>query len=51
MVEKEDAVSYLEKIDDKSLDGIFLDQAVEHLEPNYLIKMLRLCYERLNYEY
>jgi O-antigen chain-terminating methyltransferase len=50
-VEKIDAVSYLEKIDDKSLDGILIDQVVEHLEPNYLIKMLRLCHRKLNFGY
>ena len=44
-----DAVSYLEGIPDKSLDGIFIDQVVEHLEPDYLIKMLSLCYKKLIY--
>jgi O-antigen chain-terminating methyltransferase len=46
-VEKIDAISYLEKIEDNSLDGILLDQVVEHLEPDYLIKMLRLCHKKL----
>ena len=50
-VDKIDAISYLEKIDDKSLDGILLDQVVEHLDPNYLIKMLRLCHKKLNFGY
>jgi O-antigen chain-terminating methyltransferase len=50
-VEKIDAVSCLEKIADKSLDGILLDQIIEHLEPDYLIKMLRLCYDKLNFGY
>jgi SAM-dependent methyltransferase len=49
--EKIDALSYLEKIDDNSLDGIFLDQVVEHLDPEYIIKMLRLCHKKLNYGY
>ena len=48
-VEKMDAISYLEKTDDKSLDGIFLDQVVEHLEPDYLLKMLSLCYQKMIY--
>ena len=48
-VELIDAVSYLEKIEDKSLDGIFIDQVVEHLEPNYLIKMIGLSYDKLIY--
>ncbi|MHB8117608.1 MAG: methionine biosynthesis protein MetW [Methanothrix sp.] len=50
-VEKIDAISYLEKIEDKSLDGMLIDQVVEHLEPDYLIKMLRLCYRKLNFGY
>jgi O-antigen chain-terminating methyltransferase len=50
-VEKVDALSYLERIEDKSLDGILIDQVVEHLEPDYLIKMLQLCYKKLNYGY
>ncbi len=49
--EKIDAISYLEKIEDKSLDGILIDQVVEHLEPDYLIKMLQLCYKKLNFGY
>ena len=48
-VEDIDAISYLEGIEDKSLDGIFIDQVVEHLEPEYLIKMLSLCYQKLIY--
>ena len=50
-VELKDAVSYLETIEDKTLDGIFLDQVVEHLEPEYLTKLLGLCYTKLNYGY
>jgi 2-polyprenyl-3-methyl-5-hydroxy-6-metoxy-1,4-benzoquinol methylase len=50
-VEKADAIKYLESLDDKSLDGIFLDQVVEHMEPEYLISMLRLCHQKLNYGY
>ncbi len=48
-VENTDAIAYLEKVEDKSLDGVFLDQVVEHLEPDYLIKMLGLCYKTLKY--
>jgi len=48
-VENIDAISYLERIEDKSVDGIFIDQVVEHLEPDYLIKMLSLCYQKLIY--
>lgn len=50
-VQKVDAISYLEQLPDKSLDGIFIDQVVEHLDPAYLVKLLRLCYQKLNYGY
>lgn len=47
--EKADAITYLESLDDKSLDGIFIDQVAEHLEPEYLIRMLKLCSDKLMY--
>jgi SAM-dependent methyltransferase len=50
-VEKVDAVSYLETLEDRSLDGIFIDQVVEHLEPAYLVRLLDLCYRKLQYGY
>ena len=50
-VQKIDAILYLEQLPDKSLDGIFIDQVVEHLEPAYLVKLLRLCYQKLKYGY
>jgi 2-polyprenyl-3-methyl-5-hydroxy-6-metoxy-1,4-benzoquinol methylase len=46
-----DAVSFLDGLADKSLDGIFLGQVVEHMEPAYLVKILELCYRKLNYGY
>ncbi len=48
-VEKADAIAYLEGLEDKSLDGVFLDQVVEHLRPDYMVKMLGLCYRKLKY--
>ena len=48
-VERIDAISYLEALEDKSLDGVFLDQVVEHLRPDYMVKMLGLCYKKLKY--
>lgn len=50
-VEMQDAIAYLEKTEDKSLDGIFIDQVVEHLEPDYLLKLLLLCNQKLKYGY
>ncbi|MDD4254487.1 MAG: methionine biosynthesis protein MetW [Methanofollis sp.] len=50
-VEKVDAISYLENLEDRSLDGIFIDQVVEHLEPAYLVRLLELCCMKLQYGY
>lgn len=50
-VEKVDAIAYLETLDDQSLDGIFIDQVVEHLEPAYLVRLLDLCCRKLQFGY
>jgi len=50
-VELSDAIAYLETLEDKSLDGIFIDQVVEHLEPNYLIRLLALCHQKMKFGY
>lgn len=47
----DDAVSYLEKLEDSSLDGIFIDQVVEHLEPVVLVRLLELCHKKLKLGY
>ena len=48
-VELEDAFDYMEKLEDSSLDGIFIDQVVEHLEPSYLVRLLKLCFQKMKY--
>ena len=50
-VEPSDAIAYLETLEDKSLDGIFIDQVVEHLEPDYLIRLLALCHQKMKFGY
>jgi O-antigen chain-terminating methyltransferase len=50
-VEQTDAINYLEHLEDKSVDGIFIDQVVEHLEPEYLFRLLALCYQKLKFGY
>ena len=50
-VEQSDAITYLENMEDKSIDGIFIDQVVEHLEPEYLFRLLALCYQKLKFGY
>ena len=48
-VDLNDAISYLEGLEDASLDGIFIDQVVEHLQPGYLIQLLTLCHQKMRY--
>lgn len=45
-----DAISHLISIDPCSLDGVFISQLVEHLPGEELLRMLRLCYEKMQYE-
>jgi len=47
--ELKDAIEALEVTEDKSLDGIFISQVVEHLSPDYLINLLNLCNKKLKY--
>ncbi|WP_292470423.1 methionine biosynthesis protein MetW [Methanolobus sp.] len=46
-VDQKDAIMYLESLDDEALDGVFIDQVVEHLEPVYLIRLLTLCAHKM----
>ncbi len=42
-----DALAYLQHLDDESLDGIFAAQVVEHLAPDYLMRLLQRAGEVL----
>jgi SAM-dependent methyltransferase len=42
-----DAVAYLESRPDASLGGLFAAQVVEHLEPEYLLRLLELAFHKL----
>lgn len=46
-VEEADVISYLERLDDTALDGIFIAQMVEHCTPQQLAHLLRLCAAKL----
>jgi O-antigen chain-terminating methyltransferase len=46
---KIDALSHLQSIENKSLDGIFINQVAEHLSIDNLIKLLKSSYEKLQY--
>lgn len=45
--EQADAVAFLEQASDGDFDGLFCDQVIEHLEPGYRHRLLRLCHARL----
>jgi O-antigen chain-terminating methyltransferase len=48
-VQLADAITHLSSLQDKSLDGIFISQLVEHLSPDSLYSLLKCCYEKLQY--
>jgi O-antigen chain-terminating methyltransferase len=50
-VEYGDALDYIQQLEDSSIDGIFIDQVIEHLEPSYLVKLLKLCFQKMKYGY
>lgn len=43
----DDAVSYLQRLPDESLDGLIAIQVVEHLEPSYLARLIELAFHKL----
>ena len=42
-----DALSHLQSIEDKSLDGMFMNQVAEHMSSDYLLELLKIGYEKL----
>jgi 2-polyprenyl-3-methyl-5-hydroxy-6-metoxy-1,4-benzoquinol methylase len=44
---KIDAISHLSQLKDESLDGVFIDQVVEHLDPSYLTRMINLSNKKM----
>lgn len=45
--EQADAVTFLERASDGDFDGLFCDQVIEHLKPDYRQRLLRLFHARL----
>jgi O-antigen chain-terminating methyltransferase len=43
----DDAVAYLQRLPDESLDGVIAIQVVEHLEPSYLARLIELAFHKL----
>ena len=46
-VDEDDALSYLERLPDGSLGGLFAAQVVEHFQPGYLMRMLDVTFHAL----
>ena len=42
-----DAIAYLDRLPDASLDGLIAIQVVEHLEPAYLTRLIELAFHKL----
>lgn len=48
-VQKVDALSYLESLNNESLDGIFSAQVIEHIQSEQLINIIKLCHDKVRY--
>lgn len=46
-VSQDNALTYLQSLENKSLDGVFSAQVVEHLQPDELISLIKLCYDKM----
>jgi 2-polyprenyl-3-methyl-5-hydroxy-6-metoxy-1,4-benzoquinol methylase len=46
-VEQAEALTYLTRLPDQSLDGVFMAQVVEHLVPRDLFRLLDLCCRKM----
>ncbi len=45
-VRQAEALDFLESVEEGKLGGVFMSQVVEHLEPNYLIRLIELCHSK-----
>ncbi len=48
-VQEAEALSYLKSLEDISLDGVFSGQVVEHLQPEQLISLVKLSYDKMKF--
>ncbi|SFS84566.1 class I SAM-dependent methyltransferase [Paenibacillus sp. 453mf] len=46
-IKKADLISYLQSLEDNSVEGIFLGQVIEHMKPEDIINMVKLAYKKL----
>lgn len=42
-----DALEYLNSLEDNSLGGIIMNQVIEHMEPKYLCKLIKVAHKKL----
>lgn len=42
-----DALEYLASLDDSSIDGVFMDDFLEHLRTEQMVRLPKLCYKKL----
>lgn len=48
-VQLSDAVEHLQVLDDKSLDGVFIGQVLEHMPIDSICNLIKLSYEKMQY--
>jgi O-antigen chain-terminating methyltransferase len=46
-VELAEAGEFLQRLPDRSLDGVFLSQVVEHMPAQHILQLFELCYRKL----
>jgi O-antigen chain-terminating methyltransferase len=46
---KAEGLSYLRSLENKSLDGVFSGQVIEHLQPEELVSLVKLCYDKMKF--
>jgi SAM-dependent methyltransferase len=48
-VQKAEGLSYLWSLENKSLDGVFSGQVIEHLKPKELVRLVKQSYDKMKY--
>jgi len=45
--QKSDALTHLNSLEDESLNGIFMDSVIEHIEDDYILALFNMAYRKL----
>ena len=48
-VQLSDAIEHLQNLDEKSLDGVFIGQVLEHMSIDTICNLIKLSYEKMQY--